>query len=141
MDEVSRERAHRAWRAADRIRRLSDDMIRIGPWGLGLDGVLAWAPGVGTIYSLGAGGLLLYEATQSGASKATLGRMAAWLAADSAFSGVPVVGWAIDTFFRGHRMAARALQRDIERRHGRPALEPETELRPDSLRDVTPGRT
>jgi hypothetical protein len=141
MSEDTPERAHRAWRAADRIRRLSDDMIRIGPWGLGLDGVLAWAPGVGTIYSLGAGGLLLYEAAQCGASKATIGRMAGWLAADSAFSGVPVVGWAIDTFFRGHRMAARALQRDIERRHGRPADVPAQELRPDDLRDVTPGRT
>lgn len=108
-------------------------MIKIGPWSLGLDGVLAWIPGVGTVYSLGAGGYLLYEATQAGASKATLGKMAAWLAADSALSGVPLAGWAIDTFFRGHRMAAMALQTDIARRFGRP---PEAE--PDALRNVTP---
>ncbi|WP_334163717.1 DUF4112 domain-containing protein [Phenylobacterium sp.] len=138
----SRDRAHRAWRAADRIRRLSDDMIKVGPWGLGLDGVLAWVPGVGTVYSLGAGGLLLYEATQAGASRATLTRMAAWLAADSAFSGVPVIGWAIDTFFRGHRMAALALQKDIERRHGAPELAEGGGLAAGDapMRDVTPGR-
>jgi hypothetical protein len=137
MEDVTRDRAHRAWRAADRIRRLSDDMIKIGPWGLGLDGVLAWAPGVGTVYSLGAGGLLLYEAHQSGASKATLGRMAAWLAADTAFSGVPLVGWAIDTFFRGHRMAAKILQRDIEHRYGRPPAD-EAGYVGNRMRDVTP---
>lgn len=145
MDD-SRDRAHRAWRAAERIRRLSDDMIKVGPWGLGLDGVLAWVPGVGTVYSLGAGGLLLYEATQAGASRATLARMAAWLAADSAFSGVPVIGWAIDTFFRGHRMAALTLQKDVERRHGAPEALEAWGLggggpagRP-GMRDVTPGR-
>jgi hypothetical protein len=139
MEQFSRERAHRAWRSAHRIRKLSDEMVKIGPWGLGLDGVLAWVPAVGTIYSLGAGGLLLYEATQAGASKATMGRMAAWLAADSALSGVPLVGWAIDTFFRGHRMAARALQRDIEKRHGRPEIV--DDWSPAGLRDVTPGRS
>jgi len=145
MDDT-RNRAHRAWRAAERIRRLSDDMIKVGPWGLGLDGVLAWAPGVGTVYSLGAGGLLLYEAAQAGASRGTLARMAAWLAADSAFSGVPVIGWAIDTFFRGHRMAALTLQKDIERRHGAPEpVEgwgfPRGGATPgQEMRDVTPGR-
>ena len=134
MDDVTRERAHQAWRTAQRIRGLSDEMFKVGPWGVGLDGVLAWIPGVGTVYSLGAGGYLLYEAAQAGASKATLGKMAGWLAADTAFSGVPLVGWAIDTFFRGHRMAAMALQRDVERRFGRPA-----ETEPDGLRNVTPG--
>lgn len=134
MDPADRDRAHRAWRTAQSVRQLSDEMIRIGPWSLGLDGVLAWIPGVGTVYSLGAGGYLLYEAAQVGASKATLGRMAAWLAADSALSGVPVIGWAIDTFFRGHRMAAMALQKDIERRFGRPLG-----AAPGDLRNVTPG--
>ena len=133
MDDMTRDRAHQAWRTAQRVRGLSDEMFKVGPWGVGLDGMLAWIPGVGTVYSLGAGGYLLYEAAQAGASKSTLGKMAAWLAADTAFSGVPLVGWAIDTFFRGHRMAAIALQTDIERRFGRPI---ETEL--DGLRNVTP---
>jgi hypothetical protein len=138
----TRERAHRAWRSADRIKRLSDGLVRIGPWGLGIDGVLAWVPGAGTLYSVGAGGLLLYEAAQAGASRATMARMTGWLLADSASSAVPVIGWAVDTFFRGHRMAAKALQRDVEQRHGRP--DPES-VRPEGfssrLRNVTPGRT
>ena len=118
--EPDRERAHLAWRRAERIKQLSDNVVRVGPWGLGIDGILAWIPVAGTVYSLGAAGVLLFEATQTGASKGTLGRMAAYLGLDSVASGVPIVGWAIDTVFTGHAFAARALQKDIERRYGRP---------------------
>lgn len=117
--EVTRDRAHRAWRVAERIKRLSDRLVGIGPFGLGLDGVLAWVPGAGTVYSVGAAALLLSEAVQAGASKATLIRMGAYLATDSVTSAVPVVGWAVDTLFPGHAMAAGALQKDIEARHGK----------------------
>lgn len=120
MDE-RRERAHRAWRRAERIKQLSDRVVGVGPWGLGVDGVLAWVPVAGTVYSLGAAALLLSEALGAGASRATLFRMAAYLGLDSVASGVPLVGWAIDTLFTGHAFAAGALQKDIERRHGRPA--------------------
>lgn len=119
--DITAERAHRAWRIADRVGRLSDNLISIGPWGLGLDGVLAWVPGANTVYSLGAGGLLLYEAYAVNASKATLLRMGLYLLANSAMTEVPVLGWAMDTLFRGHLMAARALQKDIVRRFGAPA--------------------
>jgi hypothetical protein len=46
--------------------------------------------------------------------------MAAYLAADNLSDTVPVVGWAVDTLFPGHLMAAKALQKDIEARHGLP---------------------
>ncbi len=119
-----RERAHGAWRAAERIKRLSDRLIGIGPVGIGLDGVLAWAPGVGTAYSVGAGALLMYHGVTAGASLPTLARMAAYLILDSAASVPPVIGWAVDTLFPGHLMAAGALQKDIEARHGASELPP-----------------
>lgn len=119
MDAAS-QRAHQAWIHAERIRRLSDRVVTLGPLGLGLDGVLAWIPGANIAYTVGAGGLLLYSAVQAQASPATLARMGLYLVADSTLSGVPVAGWAVDTFFPGHLMAARALQRDIEQRHGKP---------------------
>lgn len=118
MEETAKERAHRAWRNAGRIKRLSDDLIKIGPWGLGLDGVLAWVPAANILYSVGAGGLLLYEGVQAQASAWTLTRMAAYLIANSAMTEVPIIGWAMDTLFRGHLMAANALQKDIVARHG-----------------------
>jgi len=126
MDET-RERAHRAWRLAERIKRLSDRLVGVGPVGLGLDGVLAWVPGAGTAYSVGAAGLLIHAAIQAGASKGTLVRMGAYLAADSASSAVPFVGWAVDTLFPGHLLAAKALQKDIEKRYGKAEM-PKTGL-------------
>jgi hypothetical protein len=116
--ESDLERARRAWRNAERIKRLSDNLIKIGPWGLGLDGVLAWVPVAGTIYSVGSGALLLYEGVKAKASAWTLTRMAAYMIANSAMSDVPVIGWAMDTLFRGQFMAATALQKDIEARYG-----------------------
>src|SRR5689334_24243070 len=115
--EIDRERAHRAWRNAERIKRLSDDLLKIGPWGIGLDGVLAWVPLAGTVYSVGTAGLLLYEGVKAQASPWTLTRMAGYMAANSVMSDVPVVGWAMDTLFRGQLMAASALQKDVEARH------------------------
>jgi hypothetical protein len=119
--QSSPDRAHRAWRNAQRIKRLSDDLIKIGPWGIGLDGALAWIPMAGTAYSLGSGGLLLYEGLRAEASAWTLTRMATYMLVNSAFSGIPVLGWAADTLFRGQLMAAKALQKDIEARFGPPA--------------------
>ncbi len=117
---TSTDRAHAAWRNAERIKRLSDNLIRLGPWGIGLDGVLAWVPIANTAYSVGAGLLLLYEGIAVGASAWTLTRMVGYLAANSAMTEIPLFGWAMDTLFRGHFMAARALQKDIERRFGAP---------------------
>ncbi|MFA5599116.1 MAG: DUF4112 domain-containing protein [Phenylobacterium sp.] len=116
-------KAHRAWRSAERIKRLSDRVVGIGPFGLGVDGVIAWLPGANVVYSLGAGGLLLLEAVNAGARPATIAKMAAFLLADSASSSVPILGWAVDTLFPGHSLAARSLQKDIEARHGPSLLE------------------
>ena len=118
--ETARERAHRAWINADRIRRISDGLIMFGPWGVGLDGILAWVPGANVAYSVGGGVLLVHEALAARASPATLARMGLYLTANTAMDGVPVIGWALDTLFRAHAMAARALQKDIEARHGLP---------------------
>jgi hypothetical protein len=122
--ESTRERAHRAWRNAERIKKLSDNLIKIGPWGLGLDGVLAWVPAAGTIYSVGTGALLLYEGVKAEASAWTLTRMAGYMVLNSAMSDVPIVGWAMDTVFRGQLMAANALQKDIVARWGPADVEP-----------------
>lgn len=115
-----RRRAHKAWRNAETIKRLSDRLIGLGPVGIGLDGVLAWVPGAGLAYGLGAGALLMFHAVQAKAGAATMAWMLAYLAADNLSDTVPVLGWAVDTLFPGHLMAAKALQKDIESRHGLP---------------------
>jgi hypothetical protein len=119
-DDGEADRHHRIWRSVNVVKRLSDRIVGIGPFGLGIDGVLAWVPGAGPIYTVGAGAFLIGQALRSGASVSTMSRMVAYLAADTATSAVPFVGWAVDTLFPGHYMAATALQKDIEDRHGAP---------------------
>ena len=63
-----KEHAHNAWRTAERVKRLSDRLIGIGPFGIGLDGVLAWAPVIGPFYSVAAGGLLVFHGVRAGAT-------------------------------------------------------------------------
>jgi hypothetical protein len=57
----------------------------------------------------------------AGVSLLTLARMLTYLGVDALTSEIPVVGDAVDFFWQGHLMAATALQKDVEDRHGAPA--------------------
>lgn len=132
MTEITREQAHQAWRAAETLKRLSDRLIALGPFGLGLDGITAVIPVAGTVYSAAAGAFLMWHGVRAGAPAVTLARMLAYLAIDTIASDIPVVGQAADVFFQGHLMAANALQKDIVRRFGAPE---------ETLRPVGSGST
>lgn len=119
---MSRERAHSAWRSAETVKKLSDRVIGFGPVGIGMDGLLTWIPGAGIIYSAGASIFLLYSAVRSGASFATVMKMAGYLGLDVVLSDFPLPGVSevFDMFWQGHLLAAKTMQRDIEARHGVP---------------------
>lgn len=119
---MSREIAHSAWKSAETVKKLSDRVIGFGPFGVGLDGLLAWIPGAGLIYSAGAAIYLLYLAVRSGASFTAVAKMAGVLGVDVLMSGVPLplVPDIVDMLWQGHLMAANSLQKDIEARHGIP---------------------
>lgn len=110
----------RIWLHVDSVKKLFDRIIPLGPFGgIGLDGLLAWAPGVNVIVSAGAGAYLLYQGIRARATPATLLRMAAYLGIDTMTDAVPIpfAGAALDTVFQAHMMAANALQKDIETTH------------------------
>jgi hypothetical protein len=113
--------AHRAWLAAERIKRVADRLVGLGPFSIGLDGLLAPVPLAGTVFSLVAGVWLLSVALRARASGFTLARMAFYVGFRTVASVVPLEGWLVDVLFRGHMMAARALQKDIARRFGEPS--------------------
>jgi hypothetical protein len=119
---VTSDDAHRAWLAAEKIRRVADRLVGLGPFGIGLDGLLAPVPLAGTLFSLAAGVWLIREALRARASGFTLARMAAYVGIRTLASVVPLEGWLVDVLFRGHAMAARALQKDIARRFGEPPM-------------------
>lgn len=105
------------WSNVEGVKKLSDRVIGIGPFGMGLDAMLTWVPIVGTAYTVGTGGWLMLQAVRAKATPATLARMGAYLAIDTATGTVPIAGDIVDTFFPGQLMAARALQKHIESTH------------------------
>ncbi len=121
MTAIATEDAHRVWIAAERIKRVADRVVGLGPFSIGLDGLLAPVPIAGTAFSLAAGAWLLILAARVRASGFTLTRMAFYVGFRTAVSIVPLEGWLVDILFRGHMMAATALQKDIALRFGAPS--------------------
>ena len=117
MDNEERQRAHAVWLRAEKFKKLTDRVIGIGPFGVGLDGLLAWVPVVNQVYTVGAGAWLLFQAVQARAAPTTLLQMATYIGLDTATDAVPVAGYAVDTLFPGHLLAAKALQKDISTTH------------------------
>ena len=76
------------WTNVEGVKKLSDRAVGIGPFGIGLDGLLTWVPVVGTVYSVGAAGWLLMQAVRVKASPATIARMAGYLGLDSVTTAV-----------------------------------------------------
>jgi hypothetical protein len=105
------------WSNVEGIKKLSDRAVGIGPFGVGLDGLLTWIPVVGTLYSVGAGGWLLIQAVRAKATPGVILQMVGYLGVDVATGEVPVAGDVVDFFFPGHLLAAKALQKHIETTH------------------------
>jgi Domain of unknown function (DUF4112) len=119
--ELRPEDAHRAWLTAERIKRVADRVIGLGPFSIGIDGLLAPVPLAGTLFSLAAGLWLVILGLKARASAFTLARMTFYVGFRTLVSIVPLEGWLVDILFRGHMMAAHALQKDIARRFGAPS--------------------
>jgi len=134
------------WTDVEGVKKLSDRAIGIGPFGIGLDGLLTWVPVVGTAYTLGAAGWLLIQAARVKASPATVFRMLGYLGLDSlttAVGEVPFLDFVpsvVDVLFPGHLMAAKALQKDIETTHWVEASEREARASGDHDRHLSEMR-
>jgi len=111
------------WTNVEGVKKLSDRVIGIGPFGIGMDGLLTWVPVLGTAYTVGAAGWLIVQAFRAKAAPGTVVRMAGYLGLDSVTSAVGEVPFldfvpnVVDVLFPGHLMAAKALQKDIESTH------------------------
>lgn len=132
------------WSNVEGVRKLSDRAIGFGPFKVGMDGLLAFVPGLGTVYTVGAGGWLLIQALQAKASPATLTRMIGYLGVDSVLTVggevVPFGADVIDLVFQGHALAAGALQKDIASTHWVEANEAEAKASGDHDRHLSAMR-
>lgn len=105
---------HNARGAIERIGRLSDNLIGIGPVGVGLDGLLTWIPIVGAVYSLAAGAALVGLGVRAKAPITALLQVAAIVLVRSGVGEVPLAGQVVVDLFRGHKWAADLLVRAID---------------------------
>ncbi len=112
-----------------RVARLSDGLIRLGPFGIGLDGVLAWVPGLGEIYSAAAGTYLLVQGLRAGVSLPSLALCAALLFGRTVITAVPFLGPAAADLLTAHRWSARLVLSGIDRRIARGETEARWSLR------------
>jgi hypothetical protein len=120
MFAKTHDEVRRIHESVDTVKRLSDRIIGIGPINIiGLDGILAWFPGVAPVYSVLAGGFILIQGVRARCDATTLAAAFIALAIDSGISvfdnPIIPVGSLIDTFFQGHLYAAHMIQKDIEK--------------------------
>ena len=101
--------------------RLSDSIVRLGPFSLGIDGVLSWIPAVGEIYSLGAGAFILAQGVRAGVPVSVLARAALILGARTLGDVVPFAGPVFADLFTAHKWAAGMVADAIDRQLGAPA--------------------
>lgn len=105
---------HNIRNSIERTKKLSDNVVGIGPLGVGLDGLLTWIPGAGAIYSLGAGCILLFDGVRARAAPMILLQMGAIIAIDTLVGEVPVAGKLADMLFTGHKWSADMLLKHME---------------------------
>ena len=100
----------------ERLERLAhrmDSAFRIPGTGfrVGWDGILGLIPGIGDAAALAPALYILWRAQKLGAPPVLLGRMAAWVAADTSVGAVPVIGDIFDIGLKANRRNV-ALLRD-----------------------------
>jgi hypothetical protein len=102
-----------------RLGSLSDSVIKVGPLSLGLDGLLAWAPGVGELYSAAAGSYMLVQGVRAGVSPAVLAGCAGLLFGRTALTAIPLAGPLAADLLTAHKWSARLITSAIDRKLAR----------------------
>ncbi|ESQ89748.1 DUF4112 domain-containing protein [Asticcacaulis benevestitus] len=122
---------NRIYDTVETVKRLSDRIIGIGPINIiGLDGILALLPipGLSTVYSVGAGLILLTQGLRARVTAGTLATSLVILLIDSGLTTVEdvvkmipgagallgLIPGGIDAIFQGHLYAAHLIQKDIK---------------------------
>ena len=95
--------------------RLSDSLFKIGPLSIGLDGLAAWIPGLGEIYSVVVGGFIIVQGARAGVPGSVLTGAVALLGIRTLGTAVPVVGALFADAFTAHKWAAAMIVREINK--------------------------
>jgi hypothetical protein len=116
----------KVWTQLEHSKRFSDGLISIGGVGLfGVNGLIALLSSafqapvelLFEIYTVGTALYLLGLAASARASPVTMLKVLVFIAMDAGLDLVPVVGGVADALLRAPRLAAGAIQKEIEQTH------------------------
>jgi hypothetical protein len=96
------------------IGRLSDSLVRVGPFRLGLDGVLIWVPVIGELYSTGAAIFIIAQGLRARVPLHVLAVCAAMMGSRTVVSAVPLAGPLVADLFLAHRLSAKMVVKAID---------------------------
>jgi hypothetical protein len=82
---------------------LMDDSIRVGPWTVGLDGLIGLIPGIGDMTAAMVSAFIIARAMQSGVPKSAIIRMVINVGLDSLAGAVPFLGDIFDFAYKSNR--------------------------------------
>lgn len=102
-------------RSVATVGRLSDSLLRLGPFRLGLDGVLSWIPGVGEIYSTGAAAFIVVQGVRARVPAHVLLGCVALMGSRTLVSVIPLAGPLAADLFLAHRLSAKMVVRAIDK--------------------------
>jgi hypothetical protein len=98
------------------VGRLSDSLVRFGPFRLGVDGALNWIPGLGEAYSTLAGGFIIIQGLRAGVPLHLLAFCGLLMASRTTVSAIPLAGPLAADLFTAHRWSAKLVVRAIDAR-------------------------
>jgi len=131
----------RAIRASvDWVGRMSDDLIHIGPFRIGLDGLTAWIPAAGEIYSALAAAFLLIQGYRARVPASTLLLAAALMGGRTLIEVIPFLGPLAADLLTLHRLSARLIIAAIDRRLAAEGTEAPTYVTPAPRLPLWRGR-
>ena len=96
------------------VGRLSDSLVRFGPFRLGVDGVLSWVPGLGEAYSTIAGAFIVVQGFRAGVPLHILLLCAGLMASRTTVTAIPLAGPLAADLFTAHRWSAKLVIREID---------------------------
>ena len=96
------------------VGRLSDSLVRLGPFRLGVDGVLSWIPGLGEAYSVLAGAFIIIQGFRAGVPLHILLICAGLMMSRTTISAIPLAGPMAADLFTAHRWSAKLVVRAID---------------------------
>lgn len=110
---------HNIRKNVEQIKKLSDNIVGIGPFGVGMDAALNFLPNIGKVnpgvaYSGVAGALLVFQGIRAHAAAMILVQMSAILIVDTLAPLFGKAGAVADALFTGHKWAADMLLKHME---------------------------